>query len=69
MSIEVDEFYKKEAKDLINVLFDKNFLNPELTRESIDWLEDYMGFCFQCRVDMAVRADQLLARLKGDSHE
>lgn len=63
-TIEVDLHYKKEAKDLINLLFDKNFLNSELTRETIDWLEDFIGFLFQSKCDMAVKSSKLVARLK-----
>ena len=59
-----EEYYKKQAKEEINMLFDKNFLNPDLTRESIDWLEDYMGFLFQSKCDMAARCAVLTARLK-----
>ena len=63
--IKVEEYYKKQAKDLTNLLFDKDFLNKELTRESIDWLEDYIGFIFQSQCQTAVKAAVLLAKLKN----
>jgi len=61
---EVSPMYRKEAKDLVNMLFDKNLLNPELTRESIDHLEDFIGFLFQSKCEMAVTASKLVAKLK-----
>lgn len=67
--MEVEEYYKKQAKDEISMLFDKNFLNPELTRESIDWLEDYMGFLFQSKCEMAAKAAVLTARLKDKTNK
>jgi len=64
--IKVEEYYKKQAKDLTNLLFDKDFLNKELTRESIDWLEDYIGFIIQSQCQTAVKAAVLVARLKKE---
>ena len=61
----VEEYYKRRAKDLTNMLFDKGFLNSELTRESIDWLEDYIGFLFQSRSELAAKSAILIAKLKS----
>ena len=54
--IKVEPYYQRQAKDLTNLLFDKGFLADDLTRESIDWLEDYIGFVFQSRCEMAAKA-------------
>jgi len=64
MEVEVEEYYKREAKELIDLLFDKDFLNPELTRESIDWLEEYVGFVFQSKCQSAAKVAMLVAKLK-----
>ena len=64
MDIAVEEYYKRQAKDMINMLFDKNFLNPELTKESIDWLEDYIGFVIQSHCQTASKCAVLTAVLK-----
>jgi len=63
--IKVDKFYKRQAKDLTNMLFNKGFLNDKLTRESIDWLEDFLGFGLQSQCQMAAKAALLTASLKG----
>lgn len=63
--LEVEKYYKRLAKDMTDMLFDKNFLNKELTRKSIDKLENYIGFMFQSTSNSAVQASQLLASLKG----
>ena len=60
----VDDFYKRQAKDLTNLLFDKQFLNDDLTRESIDWLEDYLGFTLQSQCKMAAKCAMLTASLR-----
>ena len=64
MTTEIDAHYKKQAKDLTNTLFDKEFLNNELTRESIDWLEDYLGYIIQTASNSAVRLALLTAKKK-----
>jgi len=66
MSIEVDEYYQKQSKELTDMLFDKGFLADDLTRESIVWLEDYLGFVLQCKVDMAVKCALLTKSLKSN---
>ena len=60
----VEDYYKKQAKELTDLLFDKRFLNDELSREAINWLDDYIGFILQTQVNSAVKASQLLARMR-----
>lgn len=60
----VEEYYKREARELIDLLHDKNFLNPELNRESMRWLEDYVGYLFQSKAEMTKKTVLLLASLK-----
>lgn len=62
--IEIEPYYQREARELIDLLHDKNFLNGELTRESTRWLEDYIGFLFQSRAAMTKRVVLLTASLK-----
>lgn len=60
----IDPYYRKQAKDLTNLLFDKGFLQPMLTRESVDWLEDYLAFIIQSQCNMAIKAALLTAKIK-----
>ena len=60
----VDDYYKRQAKDLINTLFDKRFLNDELSRESIDWLEEFMGLYFQQISQSSAKLALLSAKLR-----
>ena len=62
--IEVDEYYKRQAKDLVNLLFDKRFLSDNLSRESIDWLEDYLGFVIQSQANAAAKCAVLIAKTR-----
>lgn len=64
MDTEIEEFYQRKAKDLVNLLFDKRFLSDDLSRESIDWLEDYLGFVFQSEANMAAKCAVLSASLR-----
>lgn len=61
----VEPYYKREAKDLTDLLFDKRFLADDLSRESIDWLEDYIGFLFQSKCEMATKSALLLKSLRS----
>ncbi|KKM80351.1 hypothetical protein LCGC14_1340690 [marine sediment metagenome] len=65
---EIEKYYKRLAKDMTDMLFDKNFLNPELTRKSIGKLEDYLSFLFQTTCQSAVTASELLVSLKDKTN-
>lgn len=62
--IEVDKYYKREAKELIEFLFDRRFLNDNLSKTAIDVLEDYVGFLFQSRCEMSAKAAVLTASMR-----
>lgn len=64
MEIEVEPYYKRQAKDLTNVMFDKGFLDENLTRESIQRLENYIGFIFQLQCKSAAKVATLMAKHK-----
>lgn len=61
---EVEGYYKHHAKDFVNFLFNKDFLNPHLTRESIDHLEEYCGFLMQSFCETAAKTALLSAKVK-----
>mgnify|MGYP001594941090 CR=1 FL=1 len=60
----IEPFYKRNAKDLVNVLFDKRFLNDALTRESIDWLEEYFALIIQQQAESAAKCALLTAKFR-----
>lgn len=43
MTTEIDPAYQNRARNFVNLLFDKRFLADDLTRESTQWLEDYVA--------------------------
>ncbi len=61
---EMDVFYQRKAKDLTDMLFDKRFLNDDLTRDSIVWLEDYLAFILQSESEMSAKCAVLSASLR-----
>jgi len=62
--IEVDRYYKRQAKDLVDLLFDKRFLADDLSREATEWLEDYIGFLLQSYCQTAAKAATLTKKLR-----
>lgn len=64
MSNVVDPFYLARAKDVTNMLFDKRFLADDLSRESVDKLESFLGYCFQSQAESAVKCAELKARFR-----
>ena len=61
----IEPYYQRQARDLIDLLSDKGFLNPELSREGERWLEDYLGYLAQSSAQMSAKTALLTARLKS----
>ena len=60
----VDAFYQHRAKETVDMLFDKRFLNDDLDRETVNRLEDFLGWLFQSQAESAVRTAELNAKFR-----
>lgn len=60
----IEKCYRNKATDLVDLLFDKEFLASDLSRESIDWLEDYIALIISQTAIGAARATELLVKMK-----
>lgn len=58
----IEPYYKNEAKKLTDLMFNNNFLNPELSRQSIDWLEDFIGYILQSQAESAKKVAEFTHR-------
>lgn len=62
---EVEPYYDRIAKELIEFLYNKEFLNSELSLETInEVLRPYFGFLFQSYCQQAARTERLVANMK-----
>ena len=61
---QVDPFYARRAKEVVDMLFDKRFLNDDLDRDSINRLQDFLGYCFQSQAESAVKCAELAAKFR-----
>ena len=64
MKEEVDGYYRRLGKEHIEYLYDSGFLHDGLSIETIDRLEEYIGWLFQAQSEMAVMAALMSAKLK-----
>jgi len=60
----VQPFYQHRAKEIVDMLFNKRFLNDDLDRETVSRLEDFFGFTFQLQCESAVKSAQLSAKFR-----
>jgi len=60
----IEPYYKARAKEFTDMLYDKGFLADDLARESIDWLENYVGFLFKTLCESSVRASELIKKTR-----
>ncbi len=61
---QIGPYYRVRAKELTNVLYDKRFLADDLSRESIEGLEEYLAFLIQSYCDSAARGALLSKQVR-----
>ena len=59
----IDGYYMRQAKYIVDMLFDKGFLDKDCSRDDMDAIEEFMGYMFQSYSDMA--ANVALLTKKG----
>lgn len=64
---EVEPYYQRQAKEFVDLMFDKGLMNPELSRNSLQAIEDYIAFTFQSQAYSASRMAEITARRKYES--
>ena len=65
----VEPYYRRVAKEVVTFLFDKRFLNDDLSRESIEVLEDYFAYLIESYCNAAVRIERLTAKMREPKAE
>lgn len=60
----IEPYYQKRAEDIIDALFDKGYFGAEVKRRDMRHVEEWIGFELQSSADSAVRASQLLRKLR-----
>ncbi len=65
MNDEVDPYYMARGKEVVDMLYDKKYLDNEIARDSMAELDEFIGFVFQMYADSAVKADRLTRKMRG----
>jgi hypothetical protein len=66
MSQEVDGFYIRQARELIDELIKIGVINPEAcTDKAKNAITDYIGYVTQTLAESAVKADKIAQELKA----
>lgn len=60
----INSFYAHRAKEVVDMLFDKRFLNDDLDRDTVNRLQDFLGYCFQSQAESAVKCAELAAKFR-----
>ena len=59
-----EPYYQRQAKDFIDVLFDKGYFATNVKRDEMRCVEDLLAYCFQSQSEAAVMSTKLLQRAK-----
>ena len=64
MEDKVEKYYKREARDLVDMMFDKGFIANDCSRKAMRALEEYIGYVLQSKVKSAIKVHDLLKQVK-----
>ncbi len=60
----IEEFYQSRGKEIVDVLFDKGYFREDVSRSSMQDVEDFIAFYIQSQCKMAVTLAELSKRVK-----
>ena len=66
-SPKIDKYYQRQAKYIVDMLFDKGFLDKDVSRDDMDAIEEFLGYMFQAYSDMAATVARLTKQGKDKS--
>lgn len=61
----VDGYYQRQAKDVVNMMYDKGFIAEDVSRESMQSLEDLLGYLIQTQAETAVRCAEVAKKARN----
>jgi len=61
--VEIDPYYQKQGCELVDMLHDNKIINPDITRDDLRELENYIAYQFQSNANMAAKTSVMLERL------
>lgn len=60
----IDPYYMKQSKHIVDMLFDKGFLAKDCSRDDMDAVEEFLGFMLHSHCEIAARAALLTKKAK-----
>ena len=64
MEVVIEPYYQRRATEFIDILFDKGYFAENIKREEMREVEEFLAYCFQSQVGMAVKCVEMLKRSK-----
>ena len=59
-----EKIFKQDAKQIVDLAFDKKLFKDEITRDDMTALEELIDFLLSSRYESYIRAEKLLESLK-----
>ena len=59
-------YFKNDAKQIIDMLFDNKIFIPTLTRDELNATEEFIEYSMQSRFDTHLKAEKLFSKIKEE---
>lgn len=60
-----EQYFKTDAKQLVDILFDRKLFIDGLTRDDLNGIEELLQYIMQSRFDSYLRAEKLFSKIKN----
>ncbi len=57
-------YYQLRAKEIVDVLFDKNYFKEDVNRDDMQGVEDFIAYTLQSQSEMSVKCALLCKSIK-----
>lgn len=60
-----DQYFTGDAKILVDMLFDNKCFREDVTRDSMNGIEEFISYTMQSRFDLYIKAEKLFERINN----
>jgi hypothetical protein len=64
-----EQYFKSDAKQMVDMLFDTKIFIPTLTRDELNGIEELIQYILQSKFDSHIRVEKLFSKIKDKNNQ
>jgi len=59
-----DKYFQQDAKQIVDMVFDAKVLRPDLTRDNLNSMEEFISYLLQSKFESYQKLENLMAKIE-----